>query len=331
VTKHDCGYAVNPYGRIDIRPRGGHLGFPLRETVLGRRAHIDAPLRIPDPVTAILRTRAELRAAIEPETVGLVPTMGALHEGHLALIRRSAEENEQTVVSVFVNPTQFNDPADLAAYPRDFKRDTQLTFEAGASFIYAPDVSEVYPEGFATAVEVAGLTDRWEGAARPGHFRGVATVVTILLNSVRPARSYFGEKDFQQLVVVRRLHRDLALLGEIVGCPTVREADGLALSSRNARLDPREREAAAMIPFALLMLWESCDRGELRSGHLLRAGQLLLGGTSEVKLDYLAIVDPENLEPVSTVSPGTRAIIAARVGPVRLIDNMELLPSTDKR
>jgi pantoate--beta-alanine ligase len=278
-------------------------------------------------MTAVVRTRAELRAALDSENVGLVPTMGALHEGHLALIRRSAQENDLTVVSVFVNPTQFNDPADLAAYPRDFAQDAKLAFEAGASLIYAPDVAEVYPDGFATAVEVAGLTDRWEGAARPGHFQGVATVVTILLNSARPARTYFGEKDFQQLVVVKRLHRDLALPGEIVGCPTIRNADGLALSSRNARLNPDEREAALVIPRSLFKMVELSGQGERRTDQLETAGRKVLSEQPAVTLDYLAIVDPANLEPTKTVSPGTRALIAARVGAVRLIDNIELLPS----
>jgi pantoate--beta-alanine ligase len=278
-------------------------------------------------MTSILRTRADLRAALDTENIGLAPTMGALHEGHLALIRRSAAENERTVVSVFVNPTQFNDPADLAAYPRDFERDAKLALEAGADLIYAPDVAEVYPGGFATAVEVAGLTDRWEGAARPGHFRGVSTVVTILLNSVRPAKSYFGEKDFQQLVVVRRLHRDLALPGEVIGCPTVREPDGLALSSRNARLNPGDRAAAATIPRALFHMVGSSVGGERRADQLELAARSVLAQQPEVTLDYLTIVDPANLEPVENVSPGTRALLAARVGPVRLIDNMELLPS----
>lgn len=276
----------------------------------------------------VVHRQAELREELETANVGLVPTMGALHEGHLALIRRSVSDNERTVVSLFINPTQFNNPADLAAYPRDLDRDLARAAEAGADLIYAPDVPEVYPDGFATSVEVAGLTDKWDGTARPGHFKGVATVVTILLNSVRPARSYFGEKDFQQLVVVRRLHRDLALPGEIVGCPTVRDEDGLALSSRNARLSPDERKAAATIPRVLTQMVELAASGERRSSKLLQVGNLALFDELLVTCDYLAIVDPENLEPVEVVSPGSRALIAARVGPVRLIDNMELLPST---
>jgi pantoate--beta-alanine ligase len=277
-------------------------------------------------MSAVVRSRTELHNALYTSNVGLVPTMGALHEGHLALIRRSAAENEQTVVSVFVNPTQFNDPVDLAAYPRDFERDIELAFEAGADLIYAPEVTEVYPDGFATAVEVAGLTDRWEGVARPGHFRGVTTVVTILLNSVRPARSYFGEKDYQQLVVVRRLHRDLALPGEIVACPTVRDADGLALSSRNSRLSPDERNAAAVLPRTLMNIAELSAAGERDAHKLRQTGKNAITEVPGVALEYLAIVDPENLKPVERVSPGSRALIAAKVGTVRLIDNIELLP-----
>jgi pantoate--beta-alanine ligase len=272
----------------------------------------------------VFRTLADLGAALKTANVGLVPTMGALHDGHLALIRQSADENERTVVSVFINPTQFNDPADLAAYPRDFDRDAHLAAEAGADIIYAPDVAQVYPDGFATSVEVAGLTDRWEGKARPGHFNGVVTVVTILINSVRPARSYFGEKDFQQLVVVRRLHRDLALPGQIIGCPTIRDEDGLALSSRNARLTPKQRTIAAGIPKALLLMAKLAADGERDTRSLIRAGlnQLEEG----IAVDYLTVVNPTTLEPIETVTLGSRAMIAAKVGSVRLIDNIEFNP-----
>jgi pantoate--beta-alanine ligase len=277
-------------------------------------------------MTAIVHTRAELQTILDTSEVGLVPTMGALHEGHLALIRRSAAENERTVVSVFVNPTQFNDPADLAAYPRDFDRDAQLAFDAGADIIYAPGVSEVYPEGFATTVEVAGLTDRWEGTARPGHFRGVTTVVTILINSVQPARSYFGEKDFQQLVVVRRLHRDLALPGDIVGCPTVRDEDGLALSSRNARLNSEQRKAAATIPETLFHMAALAGNGKFETSHVIEAGRAKLARARSIYVEYLTVADPDTLEPAERIVPRSRALVAARVGPVRLIDNLELLP-----
>jgi pantoate--beta-alanine ligase len=277
-------------------------------------------------VSRVVATVEELRDELGGVAPGLVPTMGALHEGHLALIRRAAAENARTVVSVFVNPTQFDDPADLGRYPRNLAADAALAAGAGADVVFAPAPETVYPVGFATAVEVAGLTEPWEGAARPGHFRGVATVVAILLNAVRPARAYFGEKDFQQLVVVRRLHRDLRLPGEIVGCPTVRDADGLALSSRNARLTPAERERALAVPRALFRMAELAHAGEPAAASLLAAGRAELSAVSAVEVQYLAVVDPESLEPVDRVGPGARALIAVRVGDVRLIDNVELMP-----
>jgi pantoate--beta-alanine ligase len=277
-------------------------------------------------VGPIVTTRAELRAALAGEAPGLVPTMGALHEGHLALIRRAAAANARTVVSVFVNPTQFDDPADLARYPRDLERDAALAAAAGADLIFAPAVAEVYPPGSATAVTVAGVSERWEGAVRPGHFRGVATVVTILLNLVRPARAYFGEKDYQQLLVVRRLHADLALPGDIVGCPTVRAADGLALASRNARLTPEQRRQAAAIPRALFRMADLAAAGTGDAGRLLAAGHEELATAPELAVEYLAIVDGVTLDPIATVIPGARALIAARLGAVRLIDNVALGP-----
>jgi pantoate--beta-alanine ligase len=266
-----------------------------------------------------------LQRILSNRVVGFVPTMGALHAGHAALIQRSARENECTVISIFVNPTQFDDPADLARYPRDLERDVAYAADAGADLIYAPDVATVYPPGFSTAVEVSGLTERWEGAARPGHFRGVATVVTILLNTVRPRRAYFGEKDYQQLLVVRRLHRDLLLPGEIVGCPTVREADGLALSSRNARLTPQQREQAAAIPQALFAMADAARAGEVSVKRVLHAGQKRLAAAPDITVEYLAIVDGDDLTPLERLVPGARAIVAARLGAVRLIDNVPLL------
>jgi len=272
----------------------------------------------------IVHDRAALREVLGTTTPGLVPTMGALHAGHLALIGRSAAENDRTVVSVFVNPTQFDDPADLARYPRDGARDAVLAAGAGADILFAPAVESIYPPGFATVVEVGGPSARWEGAARPGHFRGVATVVTTLLNLVRPARSYFGEKDFQQLQVVRRLHIDLALPGKIVGCETVRDPDGLALSSRNARLLPDERRQAAVVARTLLRMADLAAAGERDAARLIAAGQAEVAIEPAVAIEYLAVVDPATLEPVTAVEPGTRAIVAAHVGAVRLIDNLAL-------
>lgn len=257
----------------------------------------------------------------ERGSVGLVPTMGALHEGHLSLIRRAAAETDRVVVSVFVNPTQFNDPGDLAKYPRDLERDAALAFGAAATVIYAPSVEQIYPDGFATTVQVRGITERWEGASRPGHFDGVATVVAILLDQTRPDRSYFGEKDFQQLTMIRRMHADLALPGKIVGCPLVREDDGLALSSRNVRLNAGARQWALALSRALRAMRAQAEAGERNVRPLLATGERLL---AQVDLDYLAIVDPATLDPVDTLVPGARALVAATVGGVRLIDTMAM-------
>lgn len=278
----------------------------------------------------IVTTRAELRAVLGGEAPGFVATMGALHAGHQALIERSAGENARSVVSVFVNPTQFQDPADLARYPRDLDRDAWRAAEAGADVVFAPTVDTIYPPGAETGIEVGSLAGRWEGMARPGHFRGVATVVAILLNLVRPARSYFGEKDYQQLQVVRRLHSDLALPGEIVGCATIREADGLALSSRNVRLGKEDRRLAAMIPRALERMAEVARGGEPADA-VIRAGFAELASTPELRVDYLAVVDGVTLEPLTTIEPGARAIFAGAVGGVRLIDNLELMAADERR
>jgi pantoate--beta-alanine ligase len=274
-------------------------------------------------MAAVIRDPASLRRALNGAEVGLVPTMGALHEGHLVLIRRSVAENARTVMSLFVNPTQFSDPADLAKYPRNIDQDVALAGSTGVDIVYAPDVETVYPPGFATAVEVTGLTDRWEGAFRPGHFRGVTTVVTVLLNTVHPARSYFGEKDFQQLTIVRRMHRDLLLPGEIVGCPTVRDDDGLALSSRNRRLSPTDREIALAIPRSLFAMASLAPQGEQSVDRVLDEGHRFLD-RPDLTVDYLAIVDPQTLDPITGPCAGARAIVAATVRGVRLIDNMAI-------
>jgi pantoate--beta-alanine ligase len=272
----------------------------------------------------IVTTPAQLRAAMGGQPVGLVPTMGALHEGHLSLIRQSARDNPLTVVSVFVNPTQFGSATDLAAYPRVLESDAARAFTVGADIIYAPAAEIVYPPGFSTTVTVAALTDRWEGASRPGHFAGVATVVAILLNTVRPARSYFGEKDFQQLAIIRRMHADLLLPGEIIGRPTVRDRDGLALSSRNARLSPDERAAAAAIPQALYTMRDAADAGETDSGRLVARGRTIIDAQPLLTLDYLAIVDEQTLEPLGVLRSGSRALVAVVARDTRLIDNLAI-------
>ena len=272
----------------------------------------------------VLRTVAEIRAALhgartDGRTIGLVPTMGALHEGHLSLIRRAREDCDEVVVSLFVNPAQFNEQSDLASYPRDEARDVELASEAGADLMWAPPVEEVYPAGFATTVHIGGLTDILEGAHRPGHFDGVATVVTKLFNVVGPDVAYFGQKDAQQLAVIRRLVRDLDLPVRIEAMPTVREADGLALSSRNVHLAPAERERATALSRALTAAAGAAEAGaSLDDVRETALAQLRDAG---VEPEYLALVDPETFR-----APDGAVLIAvaARVGSTRLIDNTTL-------
>ena len=274
----------------------------------------------------VLRTPAEIAAWRPSGTLGLVPTMGALHAGHASLIERAAAECDAVIVSIFVNPTQFNDPRDLERYPRPFEVDVETAGRHGASAIYAPGVETMYPEGHSTTIHVAGSTERWEGEHRPGHFDGVATVVTILLNQVRPDRSYFGEKDWQQLAMIRRMATDLALPGEIVGCPLVRDADGLALSSRNVRLLAGGAKAALAIPRALFVA-PGGGRGRRALGrrHCWLRGR---EDASEQRRRWMsgisAIVDPDTLAPLEAITGPARVLIAARVGETRLIDTMDL-------
>jgi pantoate--beta-alanine ligase len=247
--------------------------------------------------------------------------MGALHAGHLALVAQAARECELVVVSLFVNPAQFEEHGDLAAYPRDEARDARLAEEAGADLLFAPSVDEVYPSGFATTVRVAGLTEPLEGAARgTGHFEGVATVVTKLLNMVGPDVAYFGQKDAQQLVVIRRLVRDLDLPVRIAAVPTVREPDGLALSSRNVRLSPADRERALALSHALRSAEQTIADGE-RDARTIRDRALSAMTDLGVEPEYLELVTPESLEPVTTVNGRVLVAVAARIGGTRLIDN----------
>ena len=275
-------------------------------------------MRVVETVAAL---RAERRGLVGP--VGVVPTMGYLHDGHLALVRRARAECGATIVTLFVNPAQFGPNEDLARYPRDFERDRELCAREGVDVLFAPPVEEVYPGGFATQVEVEPLSRRWEGEHRPGHLRGVATVVAKLLLMTGADRAYFGEKDYQQLQVVTRLARDLNIPVEIVGCPTVREADGLALSSRNVYLTAEERPRAVSLSRGLRAAQRAYAAGE-RSGERLEA---LIGGAvraAGLSLDYAVVVDPETLEPLDEVGGRARALVAARLGRVRLIDNMPL-------
>lgn len=256
------------------------------------------------------------------KSLGLVPTMGALHEGHLSLLRHARRQCDVVVVSIYVNPTQFGPSEDFARYPRNLEKDLEIlkAFKVDAAF--APSDAEMYPQGFQTFVEPGGIAGVLEGAFRPGHFRGVATIVLKLFNAVRPDIAYFGQKDFQQVQVVRRLVEDLNLEVRLVVCPTVREPDGLALSSRNAYLSLEARQAARALPGCLRRAEELAQSGETDAGKLLEEMRKVLAAEPGAQLDYLAIVDPAGLRPVERVMAGSVALIAARVGPVRLIDNL---------
>jgi pantoate--beta-alanine ligase len=266
-----------------------------------------------------IRTSAEMRAYQASGTVGLVPTMGAFHAGHHSLIRAARERCDTVVVSLFVNPAQFEEASDLEAYPRDEARDAAEAAELGADVLYAPSVEEVYPPGFATTVRVEGLSDVLEGAERgPGHFAGVCTVVTKLFNVVAPDIAFFGQKDAQQVAVLRRMVRDLDLPVELAVLPTVREPDGLALSSRNVRLSPDERTRALSLSRALRAAETAAAGGERDAGAIERAARGALNG---VEPEYLALVDPDSFEPITTVDGRVLVAVAARIGATRLIDN----------
>jgi pantoate--beta-alanine ligase len=275
---------------------------------------------------AVLKGQGKMACPERGRRVGLVPTMGALHEGHLHLIRRARAENEVVVLSIFVNPLQFDRKDDLKDYPRDLGRDKMLASREGVDLLFAPTVEEMYPEGFSTHVEVKGLTDGLCGASRPGHFSGVATVVAKLLNIIRPDRAYFGQKDFQQTVVIKRLVSDLNLDVEVVVVPTVREADGLALSSRNQLLGPGERQVAAALYRSLLKARELFALGVCDSKKIVQEMHDVLHRAGIFRIDYIAVVDPEGLEGLEEARPGAVVALAAWVGKVRLIDNMTLVP-----
>jgi pantoate--beta-alanine ligase len=276
-------------------------------------------------VESVADVRRAVRAArLAGKRVGLVPTMGALHDGHVQLIEVCARDADFVVVSIFVNPTQFGPNEDFARYPRTPEEDRRRCMEGGASLIFAPTVETMYPRGpGGTYVEVPGLSDVLEGASRPGHFRGVATVVLKLLNFVGPDVAHFGEKDYQQLLVVRRMVEDLNVPVEIRGVPTVREADGLAMSSRNRYLGPEERRAATVLARALDEAEAAVAAGERRAGRVRQILHERIESEGLARLDYAEVADAATLEPLEELGPGRRAVLllAARVGPARLIDN----------
>lgn len=278
-------------------------------------------------VPRVLRTSEELRADVRGarragHVIACVPTMGALHRGHTSLIEAAAAAGTHVVVTIFVNPTQFGPAEDFANYPRDEAGDLRVCAAAGAHAVFLPSAAAMYPPGAATRVRVGGLTDGLCAVHRPGHFDGVATVVTKLLNLVQPDRAYFGLKDYQQYLVIRRLVRDLDLPVQVIGCPTVREADGLALSSRNAYLSPTERLQAGVLYRALCAARDSVREGITDAAALRRELEALILSAGPAVIDYVELVDPETLRPLDPLRPPLLAALAVRIGRTRLIDNL---------
>lgn len=280
---------------------------------------------IPETITETRSAIAALRA--QGRTVGLVPTMGALHAGHLSLIRAARAVCDAVVVTIFVNPKQFAPEEDLAKYPRTFEADCELLQAEGVEVLFAPPVEEMYSPDETTLVEVEKIGDRLDGASRPGHFRGVATIVAKLFNIVAPDKAFFGQKDAAQVAVLRRMVRDLNFNLELVVCPIVREPDGLAMSSRNAYLLPDERNRARVLSRALRRIEERIAGGEADAAELIDVGLAVLAEEPEILLDYLRVVDPDTLEDIRGIEGGALIAVAARVGPARLIDNILVPPS----
>ena len=277
----------------------------------------------------VVRTIADLRATVAKwrkigDSIGLVPTMGALHDGHISLVTRSRAENKRTIATLFVNPTQFGPKEDLSAYPRDEAADLAMLQNAKVDTLYAPSVAEMYPQGFATTVAVTGLTEYLDGPHRPGHFAGVATVVSKLLLQAAPDHAYFGEKDFQQLQVIRRLTADLGIPVQIVGVPTVRAADNLALSSRNRYLTKEERARAATLPRTLSEIAERLRREPDAVAKHVAWGHRQLEEAGFRKIDYVDVCDEATLQPVTRVASPSRVLAAAWLGRTRLIDNWKI-------
>jgi pantoate--beta-alanine ligase len=274
-------------------------------------------------VCATIAELRETRRTLRDVQVGFVPTMGALHEGHLSLVRAARSQCDQVFVSIFVNPTQFGPQEDLSRYPRPLDRDCGLLRAEGVHAVFTPSVAEMYPPGAITWVEVEGLSDRLDGNSRPGHFRGVTTVVSKLFHVVQPDVAFFGQKDAAQVAIIRRMVHDLRIPVQIVTCPIVREPDGLAMSSRNIYLDAGERRQALVLSRALETIRKIFECGESAAGKLIEAGNQVLAAEPTVRLDYLEIVDPATLQPVDKISRSLVAV-AAYVGTTRLIDNVIL-------
>src|SRR2546423_211597 len=257
--------------------------------------------------------------------LGFVATMGALHQGHLSLVRTARSQSDVVVVSIFVNPAQFGPKEDFSKYPRSFEKDSALLEAEKVDYIFSPSVEEMYPAGSASWVTVEGLSEQLDGRSRPGHFRGVTTVVSKLFNIIQPDLAFFGQKDAAQAAIIRKMARDLNFDVRIIVCPIVREQDGLAMSSRNVYLSPEERKQATVLYRSLMRAQTLADQGESNSASLLAAGKQVIAEAPAVKLDYFEIVNSDTLEPVSNISRGALVAVAAYVGNTRLIDNIVLI------
>lgn len=281
-------------------------------------------MKICDTIDAMRAARRVNAGYGTGKRFGLVPTMGALHEGHLSLVRAAKAQCDEVAVSLFVNPLQFGPGEDLAKYPRDLARDRELLEKEGVDFLFSPAVEEMYPPGGVTYVTVEGLSDKLCGASRPGHFRGVTTVVSKLFHIVEPDLAFFGQKDAAQVAIIKRMVRDQNIPVQVVTCPIVREPDGLAMSSRNVYLDPQQRKFALVLYRSLQIVQQRFEQGEHETRKLIEAGRQVFGEDPTVRLDYLQIVDPETLDPLDNVSRPALVAVAALLGHTRLIDNVVL-------
>ena len=317
-----------------VRPDGNPIGRAVRILEVGREVACrllppgidDQQLKTGGTSVRVVETIAEMQCIsrelrMRSSVIGFVPTMGALHEGHLSLVRRARSECDTVVASIFVNPLQFGPGEDFAKYPRTFETDSRSLEAEGVDTLFAPDSAEMYPNGCVTTVNVSGIGDRLDGASRPGHFSGVATVVAKLFHAVGPTRAYFGQKDAAQLAVLRQMVRDMNFDVELVGCAIVRDKDGLALSSRNKYLSEAEREHALVLHRILLLVERTIAKGERRSAQLVRAGLEALNDGTGIRVDYLEIVDASTLLRAPCAETGTLVAVAAYVGSTRLIDN----------
>jgi pantoate--beta-alanine ligase len=276
-------------------------------------------MKVVDTIAEMKKLRAKVA-----EPVGFVPTMGYLHDGHLSLVKQAKEENSTVITSIFVNPTQFGPSEDFESYPRDFPRDLAMLDERGVEFVFMPSTKEMYPEGYNTWVDVDKVTERLEGASRPTHFRGVTTVVAKLFNILEPTRGYFGQKDAQQLIVIKKMVKDLNMNVEIVACPTVREPDGLAMSSRNKYLKLDERKAAAVLYQSLKLAQQFWSQGEKDTEKIRQKMTELIQGQPLAHIDYISIADNETLEELKEIKPPALVSLAVKIGKPRLIDNIVL-------